>query len=144
MKPMSSSFLIGLVVAAIAVAGCGASPGVAGEVEPAITIKEQQDGISVLTLSEHAAERLSIVTAQVQDRGAQKIVPYAAVIYDAQGATWTYTVTSTLTYRRAPITVDEIAGDEAILSGGPDAGTEVVIVGAAELYGAETGVGGGH
>ena len=42
------------------------------------------------------------------------------------------------------IDVDDIAGDTARLSAGPPAGTQVVTTGAAELYGAEIGVGGGH
>jgi hypothetical protein len=143
MKRIGTLFLVTLVAAALAVAGCGGSSP-PSEAEAAITIQEQDNGLSVLTLSENAARRLGVATAQVEDQGAQKMVPYAAVIYDAQGATWTYAVAGTLTYQRAPITIQEIAGDQAILSDGPDAGTEVVVVGAAELYGAETGVGGGH
>jgi hypothetical protein len=143
MKRIGSWFLITLVVGALAVAGCaGSNP--PAEAEPAVTIEERDNGISVLTLSERAAQRLDVQTAQVREQGAQKVIPYAAVIYDAQGATWTYAVSEPLVYQRAPISVDTISGDEAILSDGPDSGTEVVIVGAAELYGAETGVGGGH
>ena len=47
-------------------------------------------------------------------------------------------------YIPAPMVVDDIAGDTARLSAGPAAGTQVVTTGAAELYGAEIGVGGGH
>ena len=39
------------------------------------------------------------------------------------------------------ITVDHIEGDTAFLTGGPAVGTEVVTVGATQLYGAEQGVG---
>ena len=66
------------------------------------------------------------------------------MIYDAQGATWTYVAIEPLSFERQLIVVESISGDEAILADGPAAGTPVVIVGAAELYGAETGVGGGH
>jgi hypothetical protein len=45
------------------------------------------------------------------------------------------------TYAREPITVDFIEGDRAVLTAGPAAGTVIVTVGAAELYGTETGVG---
>ena len=71
-------------------------------------------------------------------------VPYAAIVYDAQGKTWTYVNEQPLVYKRAEITVDDISGDTARLSAGPPAGTQVVTTGAAELYGAEIGVGGGH
>ena len=41
-------------------------------------------------------------------------------------------------------TVETIEGDVAHISAGPATGTLVVTTGAAELYGAEIGVGGGH
>ena len=52
--------------------------------------------------------------------------------------------TAPLVYLRAEITIDEITGETAVLSAGPPIGTSVVTTGAAELYGAEIGVGGGH
>ena len=76
--------------------------------------------------------------------GSALTVPYAAVIYDAKGATWSYVNTAPLVFLRSQITVDEIDGDTAVLSAGPSVGTSVVTTGAAELYGAEIGVGGGH
>jgi hypothetical protein len=45
---------------------------------------------------------------------------------------------------RSAIDVASIEGDRALLTSGPPVGTTVVTVGVAELYGAETGVGGGH
>ena len=44
-------------------------------------------------------------------------------------------------FQRQAVTVDHIAGDTAFLSDGPKAGSEVVVIGAAELYGVEEGVG---
>jgi hypothetical protein len=75
--------------------------------------------------------------------GMKKIIPYASVIYDLHGETWTYTNPEPLVYIRQPITVDYIEGDLAILLEGPPVDTEVVTVGVAELFGAESGVGGG-
>jgi hypothetical protein len=140
-------FVIVALVASFAigggiVAGC-ASPASA-PAEEAIHIEKLESGLPRLTLSAKAAERLAVETVAVEETGTRKVIPYAAVIYDAQGLTWAYAAVEALTFERAEIVVDEIVGDEAILSGGPAAGTEVVIVGAAELYGAETGVGGGH
>jgi hypothetical protein len=73
----------------------------------------------------------------------QKIVPYAAVLYDLHGDAWVYTSLGPRAFVRAPIVVDYIEGDVAVLSEGPPADTEVVTDGASELYGAETGIGGG-
>jgi hypothetical protein len=71
----------------------------------------------------------------------QLVIPYGAVLYDAEGDTWAYTSPAPLTYVRESISVGRIEGDEAILSEGPAPGMEVVTVGVAELFGAETGVG---
>jgi hypothetical protein len=67
----------------------------------------------------------------------QKVVPYSAVYYDAKGAPWVYVTPKPLTYERQRVAVDRVVGDVAILSEGPPAGTPVVSVGAALLYGAE-------
>lgn len=68
-------------------------------------------------------------------------IPYAAVLYDGQGATWVYTSPRPLVFMREPIEVDHIANGVSVLTRGPRAGTAVVIVGVTELYGAEVGVG---
>ncbi len=111
-----------------------------------------------VTLSQQAAERLGIQTARVKalrvatpgpaaGAGAagkatvRKVIPYAAVLYDESGNTWTFTSPAALTFVRQPIKVDFIEGDRAVLSAGPAVGTTVVTVGAAELLGTELGVG---
>ena len=63
------------------------------------------------------------------------------MLYDAKGGTWVYVAREPLSYVRERITVDDIEDDRAVLTGGPAAGTAVVSVGAAELYGTEFGVG---
>ena len=136
-------FFVGLAVAALALGGCNSASTSAPKVE-AITIEEQDSGLKILTLSEKAAERLGVVTAPVAASGSSMKIPYAAVVYDAQCATWAYVNSKPLVYTREPITVEEIDGDVARLSAGPASGTPVVTTGAAELYGAEIGVGGGH
>lgn len=69
------------------------------------------------------------------------IVPYSSIIYDVQGQTWVYTSPAPLTFVRHLINVDYIEGDQAILLEGPPAGTSVVTVGVAELFGLEFGIG---
>ena len=69
------------------------------------------------------------------------VIPYSAVIYGLNGETWVYTNPEPLTFVRQPITVDHIEGGLAYLSDGPPLGSDVVMVGVAELYGADTGVG---
>jgi hypothetical protein len=90
-----------------------------------------------LTLTEKAVERLDIQVAEVADN----TVPYAAVLYGLAGETFVYTNLEPLTYVRAPIVVDHIEGDLAVLVEGPPSGTPVVTVGGAELIGIEFGLG---
>jgi hypothetical protein len=69
------------------------------------------------------------------------VVPYVAVIYNAEGDTFVYTSPKPLVYEREKIEVDRIEGDRALLSKGPRSGTDVVTVGATEVYGTEFEVG---
>jgi hypothetical protein len=135
--------LVCLAVVGLVLTGCNQASTSAPK-EEAIHIEEQASGLKQLTLSERAAERLGVEVAEVAGSGSSLTVPYAAVIYDAQGKTWSYVNMAPLVYLREEIVVDRIDGDTAILSKGPAAGTSVVTTGSAELYGAETGVGGGH
>ena len=100
---------------------------------------------SRVTLTARAAQRIDLQTAVAERqkvRGERRLViPYAALLYDARGATWTYTNPDDLIFERAAVTVDFIRGDRVVLRSGPDAGTRVVTVGAQELLGAEFGVG---
>ncbi len=111
-------------------------------VEPA-TI-ERLEGINPtkVTLTEDAMRRLDIQTATVSELQVngvkRKVIPYAAILYDTEGATWTYVSPEPKIYLRHPIKVDFIQGNDVILTDDMPAGTSVVIIGAAELYGSET------
>jgi multidrug efflux pump subunit AcrA (membrane-fusion protein) len=79
------------------------------------------------------ARRVDLQTASVR----RNVVPYAALIYDPEGKTFVYTSPKPLEYLREEVKVDRIDGDRVLLSRGPPAGTRVVTVGAAEVYGTE-------
>jgi hypothetical protein len=138
-----SRILAGLAIAGLLLAGCSQAPAPETR-EEAIHIEELASGLKTLTLSAKAAERLGVETAPVAVAGVALTIPYAAIIYDAEGATWAYVNNEPLVYTRAAVIVDGIEGDTAVISEGPASGTPVVTTGAAELYGAEIGVGGGH
>jgi hypothetical protein len=133
-----------LVVVSMTIAACG-SPASKPAAEAAVTVdKIEGSDLKKLTLSEHAAQRLGLTTAEVTASGPETTVPYSAILYDKKGATWAYTNPEGLVFVRAEVTVDRVAQGVAYLGEGPDPGTKVVTVGAAELWGVETGVGGGH
>lgn len=141
--------LVATVVAGLALAAC-TSPGATKPKVDAAVVVEKIDGTDLerLALSAKAAERLGISTEPVgvgpAGSTSRTVIPYSAVVYDAEGAAWTYTNPESLVFVRHLITVDHIAGQQAVLTSGPALGTLVVTVGAAELWGVETGVGGGH
>jgi len=85
-------------------------------------------------------QRLLVEIPLVGNGEIHKKVPYSAVIYGVHGETWVYTNPEPLVFVREPIVIDYIHEDWAILSEGPAAGTDIVIVGGTELFGTETGV----
>jgi hypothetical protein len=135
-------------MAALCLMGCSRTPDAAtAPDEPATLEPVEGSGLVRVTLSRDAADRLDIQTAPVQtvsgsSEGAVRLtIPYAAVLYDANGKTWTYTNPEPLVFVRAAIRVERVANDLALLSSGPPAGTSVVVVGAPELLGVEYHVG---
>lgn len=131
-----------LILAALTASACQdtSEEAAASKNEPAKVEPVEGTDLNRITLTAEAAERLDIQTAPVRDAEGETVIPYSAVVYEPDGETWTYTSPEPLTFVRHSITIDRIAGDEAFLSDGPQAGTAVVTVGAAELYGTELGV----
>ena len=136
-----------LLLGMLSVAGCqGGDEDAAAADEPAkVEPVEGSDGLSQVALTAKAAERIDLQTAVVRTEGEgateRTIVPYSAIVYETDGETWVYTSTDDLSFVREHVSVQEIDGDRAVLSEGPPAGTEVVTVGVAELFGAEHGIG---
>lgn len=148
MKTIKRPLLMILLFSAIALlVACGSDESLSEE-EPARVEKVEGSDFNRVTLTEQAAERLDIQSEAVReaesDGGTLMVVPYSAILYGLNGETWAYIRnpgSDSLAFVRQPITVDHIEGGLAFLTDGPPAGTEVVSVGAALLYGADTGVG---
>ncbi len=162
------------IIVGLPLLACVKQPETASKkIEPA-TVEPAQEGggLSRLTLTPKAAERLGIQTVPVRETqtaskpataaadpaspadpssptpapgdlggATQKVIPYSALLYDIHGKTWIYKSPEPLTFIRHQVEVERIEGDEAVLSDGPPAGTGVVTVGVAELYGTEFKVG---
>ena len=142
---MPRRYLVALVIAGSLLMGSCAPPvePTVHEPIPAVEITEGEDksGPKTLTLTADAVRRLGVLTVVVEDPTA---IPYTGVLYDKTGAPWVYSSPRERTYVRVPVTIDKVVGDTAQLSAGPGVGTVVVTQAAIKLYGAETGVGGGH
>jgi hypothetical protein len=146
---MHRRFALALVLSLMA-AACGSPPVTPPEEHdrPA-TVEEVagQEGIHRITLTPEAATRLGIEVAEViRGAGGRTRVPYSALIYDADGAAWTYVVDGgPNVFIRHPVTVQEIVadpgGDYVLLTAGPASGASVASVGVAELFGTEFEVG---
>lgn len=132
-----------MVIACLAcgpVAACGevpeAAPATTGLEAATLEEVEGQD-VSRITLTEKAAERLGLTTGVVEAVEGKLQVPYSSLIYDASGGTWLYTNPEPLVFVRAPVEVERIEAPTVKLADGPEPGTRIVTVGAAELLGAE-------
>jgi hypothetical protein len=141
--------LLLLAALSLGAAACARDAG-AGEEEvssDAVKLEPVQGTeLSKVILSQRAAERLGIRTDRVRlqrepGAGTRKVIAYGAVLYDEHGDTWTFTSPAPLTFLRQKIDIDHVTGTSVVLRDGPPAGTTVVTEGAAELLGAELGVG---
>jgi hypothetical protein len=135
-----------VLAAALLLGGCKEAPeeSLSSGYEPAHVEAVEGSDVQKVTYTEIGADRVGLATATAERQGELTVVPYEALIYDGQGATWVYTVPEQLTYVRAPVTVDHIDGGEVFVSDGLSPDTEVVTVGASEVYGTELGMDGGH
>jgi hypothetical protein len=131
-----------LIAAGVSLSACGeASTGydyeTASHHEPAKLEPIKGTDVQRVIFDAEAAKRTGLQTAPIRQDGRGKIMPYAALIYDAEGNAYAYTAPEPLTYVRKEIGIVRVDGDSVVLSDGPPVGAKVVTVGAAEVYGTE-------
>jgi hypothetical protein len=134
--------LLVLLPVTLAAAGCGGGSGGDSETaQPAVIEHVKGSDAERVRLTAEAARRIGIRTAVVHrvGSGSGVVIPYAALLYDPDGNTWTYTSPKPLVFERRDIRVARIDGDTVVLSKGPKAGTRVVTEGAIEIWGVEYG-----
>jgi hypothetical protein len=103
-----------------------------------------KEGVKRVRLTAEGARRTGLQTATVRRSGKHKLIPYEALLYDAGGRAYVYTSPEPLSFVRAEVRVDRIEGTRVLASDAPPVGTKVVTVGAAEVYGTELEIQGGH
>ncbi len=127
---------------AIAVLGAGCShlneenEGSGYEAAEVTPIPGEED-LAEVSLTSEAAANLGLETTSVTKSKGLLSVPSSAVQYLPDGEAFVYTSPEELTYLRAAVTVIRDDGPFTILSEGPEAGTQVVAVGAPQLLGIE-------
>jgi hypothetical protein len=141
--------LIATVAVGLAVGGCGKATEfdneAASDEGPSKLVPVKGSDRPQVVLSRQAARRIGIETGQVRTAATRSlrdpaVIPYAAIVYDAEGHAFAYMNPRPLTFVRTPIRVVKSVGPVAVVTGGPRPGTRVVTVGAQELLGVEYGV----
>jgi hypothetical protein len=133
---------------ALALAGCQEAPPAGGSSvadPPAVVEPAAGGGPARVVLTGRAEQEVGLATGVVGTApDGTATIPYAAVVYDGEGSSWAFVPVDPHTYQRVPVAVTRVVGDQATLTSGPPAGTEVVTVGAAFLVGAEAQISGGE
>ena len=73
--------ITGLAVAALALGACNSGTSSAPKTEAITIVEDEASGLKTLTLSEKAAQRLGVETAEVGGAGSGMTIPYAAMQY---------------------------------------------------------------
>ena len=133
-----------LIAAGVSLSACSQTP--TGGYEPAEPvskvepIKGKGTEVALVKFSALGAKKVGLQTAVIRRDGEQKVMPYAALLYDSEGKAFAYTSPKPLTFMRKEVKVERVEGDRVMLDEGPPAGTRVVTTGADEVYGTEFGV----
>lgn len=137
--------LLAALVAAASLSSCSEVQQTAGGgYEPAQLDPVDASGFKRVTFTEEGARRTGLRTVAVLRSGRHLVVPYTALVYDGDGRSFVYTSPGPLAFVRTAIAIDRIDRDRVLLTRGPSPGSDVVTVGATEVYGAELEIAGGH
>jgi hypothetical protein len=138
----------GFVVAVAATASLAACAEIevpmAEPYEPAQLESTGPEQPAKIILTDEAQRRIQLQTTKVRLEDGDLEVEHAALVFDKKGKPWVFTVVGPRTYVRAPVKIKEIDDELMILVSGPPPGTEVVTVGAIELWGTELEIAGAH
>jgi hypothetical protein len=130
------------IAPALALGACAeAEPAETSHYEPAKLAAIKDSDVKQVTFTAEGAKRVGLEFGEVRSTEGGPVIPYASILYDAKGSTFTYTSPKPLTFVRQEIVVRRIDGNNVQLAKGPPIGTKVVTVGATEVLGSEFEVG---
>jgi hypothetical protein len=84
-------------------------------------------------------QRVAVDLPVVGGAATAAVVPTSAILSDIYGGEWVYVRIAPQRYERRRIEVEMMKEGQALIRRGPDIGTQVVVAGAAELFGTEFG-----
>jgi hypothetical protein len=139
-----AALALGALTIWAASAGSGAEPEASHD-SPAVVEHVEGSDRAWVGMTEEAADRIGLEAVPVRlapGSAGRLTVPYAGLVYGADGTTWVYAADdSGLRFRREVVIVHSARGARAVLLDGPRVGTVVAGRGSAELYGSEFEVG---
>ncbi|MDG1096095.1 MAG: efflux RND transporter periplasmic adaptor subunit [Methylophilaceae bacterium] len=91
------------------------------------------------TSSLRPAQRVSVALKMLSKKANHLTVPWSAIVIDIYGGNWVYVQKNNHTFERNRVFVDYVSWDTALISEGLKEGDKVVVNGALELFGVETG-----
>ena len=150
MRRIDRTLLLSALICSPLLAACQEQTASYEKIEPAHVEHIEGSDATEIVLTEDAVNRIDLQTSVVRETRVsgsegeittRKVVPYSALMYGPDGETWVYISPEPRKFVRQPVEVDRIEGDMAVLKSGPDEDATVASIGAAELYGTETGVG---
>jgi RND family efflux transporter MFP subunit len=86
-------------------------------------------------------QKVNVIMSLVGNNDTKLTIPASAIVYDVHGGTWVYEYIGEHLYSRKRIAVDRVENQIAIISKGINLGMQIVVAGAAELFGTEFGTG---
>jgi multidrug efflux pump subunit AcrA (membrane-fusion protein) len=128
---------LAMLASGLALGACAEVASNVRDAQPYEVIGAEDAAIKTVKMEDATAALLPVETTSVRRKGNRKVVPHNAVIYNPDGDVFVYTKPKAETYRRAPIEVIRVHGNQALLSDGPRAGTTIVTTGSAELLATE-------
>ncbi|MDI1310463.1 MAG: efflux RND transporter periplasmic adaptor subunit [Methylotenera sp.] len=85
------------------------------------------------------AERVSISLNTFNKQQKRMTIPWSAVVFDINGGSWVYTQKTNTAFERKRVFVERVSSGNAVINEGPAEGSKIVVNGALELFGVETG-----
>lgn len=143
-RPARAAAAAAATAAALAafLTGCSTPASTASQPPTSKLVRVPGSAEPSIVLTQLGAKRIGLETAAVTaaPRG-ESTFPYTALLYEPNGQAAVYVATGALTFRRALVTVDAIAGNVVIVKSGVTPGQRVATDGAEELLGLQNGVG---